>query len=91
MVADSGSRKHDDAPKQKPSGLSLSFGGIKAKPLKSYAASGSFKASKREVITGIGASGVVSAESSATASGIKIIPKQALIATPLNCSIPCVA
>lgn len=96
MVAHSGSIKHDDAPKQKPSSLSLSFGSMKGKPLKSCAVSGSSKAGKREVITGIGASGVVSAESSAAASGIKIIPKQALTAALLlrsivvvHCGITC--
>lgn len=76
MVAHSDSSNHDSAPQPKSSSLSLSFGGIKAKSSTVCAASGSFKANRREAITGIGASGVVSAESPASTSGAMVIPKQ---------------
>lgn len=61
----------------KPVGLSLSFGGIKAKP--KLSAAGASEAKRREIITGIGASGVVSAEGQVAAAGPKIIPKQVCI------------
>lgn len=58
----------------KPAGLSLSFSGIKAKARVS--AAGPSDAKKRELITGIGASGVVAASGFAAAAGPRVIPKQ---------------
>ncbi len=73
MAAENGGGSGGDA-NGKPAGLSLSFGNIKAKA--KVSAAGSAEAKRLELITGIGASGVVAAEGQAAAAGPKIIPKQ---------------
>ena len=77
MAANGSSRNGGDA-NGKPVGLSLSFGGIKAKA--KVSAAGASEAKRREIITGIGASGIVAAEGQVAAAGPKIIPKQVRIA-----------
>lgn len=67
----------------KPAGLSLSFGGIKAKP--KVSAAGPSDAKNCELITGIGASGVVAASGQAAAAGPRVIPKQVRVTVWVVC------